>query len=320
MVEVGLVFGSDPELMLTKGDGTLVSAIKVLKGFGKSNKLPLPYNQSLFYDNVLVEFNVAPSHTFRDFEEHFTAALRAASEVVRKEGVSLKQQSSAIYPSTECEDEEACRFGCEPEYSIYETDKEGIIRQLQPPTLPKGNTFRSAGGHIHIGHPVATFNDGNPPMVVKMMDLFVGNTALLIDPDPTSVDRRKIYGGAGTHRLADYGLEYRTLSNFWLANPELAETVYRLTRLAVQLSVAKPELALEIASNAETKKIINTGDKQLAWELFGKTRQYMSDDLQEKIEIAIERVSTPDYYKNISLEVAWGIKQPFKLPQPRRPR
>jgi Phage phiEco32-like COOH.NH2 ligase-type 2 len=309
VVEVGFSYGSDPELMVVKDDGTPVSAIKVLKGFGKSNKMPLPYNQFMFYDNVLLEFNIAPSPTFRDFEEHFTAALRGASEILGREGLSLKQQSSATYPLSECEDEEACRFGCDPEYSIYETDKNGIIRQLQPPTLPKGNTFRSAGGHIHIGHPVATFDAGNPPMVIKMMDLFVGNTALIIDPDPTSHARRKIYGGAGTHRLADYGVEYRTLSNFWLARPEVAEIVYRLTRLAVQLAVAKPELALDVASNDVTKKIINTGDKDLAWELFEKTRKFMSEDLQEKVEIAARIAESPAKYPTISLEVAWGIKQ-----------
>lgn len=311
--DMGLTFGSDPEFMLAKEDGTLVSAIKVLKGKSKNNKLALPNGQATFYDNVLIEFNIAPSPTFRDFEENFGVALRAASEVVAKDGLVLKQQSSATFPLSECMDEESQRFGCDPEYSIYKTDKEGIIQQLQPPTLPKGNTFRSCGGHIHIGHPVATFENGNPPMVVKMMDLFVGNSALLIDPDPTSQARRKIYGGAGTHRLADYGLEYRTLSNFWLAKPFLAEIIYRLTRLAVQLAVAKPGLALDLATNKETEDIINTGAKDKALTLFDKTRNFMSDDLKEKLDTAIQMAAKADKYPPVSLEQAWEVKQ--QIPQ-----
>lgn len=311
--EVGFSFGSDPEFMLEKEDGTLISAIKVLKGRGKENKIHLGNDQFVFYDNVLIEFNIAPAYTFRDFEEHFGAALRGANELVAKSGAKLKQQSSAIFPVSECMDEESQRFGCDPEYSIYKTDKDGIIQQLQPPTLPKGNSFRSCGGHIHIGHPVATFNEGNPPMVVKMMDLFVGNTAILINPDRTSDARRKIYGGAGTHRLADYGLEYRTLSNFWLAKPFLAEVVYRLTRLAVQLAVAKPDLALSLAENKETEAIINKGDKEAAFELYQKTRKFMSDDLQEKVDNAAQAASKPDKYPVIPMELAWEVKQ--QVPQ-----
>src|SRR5437773_960527 len=216
--KMGLTFGADPEFMLAKEDGTLVSAIKVLRGYGKTNKLEVPYNQAAFYDNVLMEFNVAPSGTFRDFEEHFKTCLIFANKLLGREGLRLTQQSSAIFPQSECEDPESQEFGCEPEFSIYKL-KDGLIQALQPPVLPKGNTFRSCGGHIHIGHPIATFDGGNPPMVVKMMDLFVGNTAILIDHDVTSGARRKIYGGAGTHRIAKYGLEYRTLSNFWLRSP-----------------------------------------------------------------------------------------------------
>lgn len=302
--EVGLTFGSDPEFMVSKADGTLVSAIRVLQGFGKVNKLTVPYDQKTFYDNVLMEFNVAPSSTYHDFEEHFIACLRFAKEFLGREGLHLRQQSSAIFPLEECMDEESQRFGCEPEYSIYKRHpRDGSILQLEPPTLPKGNTFRSCGGHIHIGHPIATFDGGNPPMVVKMMDLFVGNTAILIDHDPTSPARRKIYGGAGTHRVADYGLEYRTLSNFWLRSPLWAQVIYRLTRLAVQLCVARPVLAGELATDKETEDTINSGNKDEAWVIFEKARRYMSDDLQDRIRALLD-VQPSD------METEWGLNIP----------
>lgn len=300
---MGLTIGSDPEFMVAKKDGTLVSAIRVLRGFGKENKLSIPYDQKTFYDNVLMEFNVAPSPTFRDFEEHFVACLKFAKEFLGREGLMLRQQSSAVFPASECMDEESQRFGCDPEFSIYKKGRDGSILQIEPPSLPKENTFRSCGGHIHIGHPVATFDGGNPPMVVKMMDLFVGNTAILIDHDASSQARRKIYGGAGTHRIADYGLEYRTLSNFWLCSPQWAEVIFRLTRLAVQLSVARPVLAMELASDKETEEVINSGNREQAWGIFEKTGRYMSDDLLDRVRNLID-------VKPGNLEDEWGLNQP----------
>jgi len=302
-VNVGLTFGSDPEFMIEKEDGTKISAIKVLKGFDKHNKLSLTYDQKTFYDNVLMEFNVAPASTFREFEEHMGACLRFAQQLLARDGYYLKQQASATYPLSECQDKESQVFGCDPEYCIYKLDKNGIIRQLDPPSLPKGNTFRSCGGHIHIGHPIASPNGGRPPLVVKLMDLFVGNTAILIDHDKTSRGRRRIYGGAGTHRIADYGLEYRTLSNFWLRSPRWAEVIFRLTRLAVQLALAKPDLAHELATNEETESIINAGDRERATALYEKTKRCMPDDLQDRIETLV------DVYPE-SLEVEWGLRTP----------
>lgn len=307
---MGLTFGSDPEFMLKNKDGDLVSAVKVLRGFGKSNKIDLPYNQKTFYDNVLMEFNVAPSATFHEFVENFTTCLRAGGEIVATQGLILHQQSSAIYPESECMDEESQRFGCDPEYTIYNAHN-GIIRQLDPPTLEKGNTFRSCGGHIHIGHPIATMDEGNPPLVVKMMDIFVGSTALLINHDRTADARRQIYGGAGTHRIADYGLEYRTLSNFWLRTPAFAEVIYRLTRLAVQLSVARPSLA-DLASNKETESIINSGDIKSAKMLYEKTRKMMSDDLQDKINNLAFLAKNGESFYGTTMEEAWQIQRPAK--------
>ena len=71
-------------------------------------------------------------------------------------------------------------------------------------------------GHIHIGY-------DNPEMstnieIVKAMDLFLGVPSILLDTD---TERRKLYGKAGAFRPKSYGVEYRTLSGFWIANDEL---------------------------------------------------------------------------------------------------
>ena len=285
----GISIGTDPEFLIVKGSGeqeTLASAIKVLKGHGKSNKLPISGDQAVFYDNVLLEFNVNPAHTLAELKVNLKECFDFVWHELSKKGHRIKAQASATFPQDQCDDEEAFVFGCEPEFCIYNMSPEGAILPSSPPSLPKGNTFRSCGGHIHLGHPIATIERGNPPMVVKLMDAFIGSTALLIDHDPTSVDRRKLYGGAGTHRIASYGLEYRTLSNFWLQSPPLVEIIYKLTRMVVQIALTEPTIIDNIIQPKELQELINKGNKGDAVVLYEKIRRVLPHELQNLIDRA----------------------------------
>jgi Phage phiEco32-like COOH.NH2 ligase-type 2 len=283
----GITFGSDPELIIVKSDSEeLKSAIKVLKGHGKYNKLPITASQAMFYDNVLLEFNVDPAHTLAEFRTNLLTCLDFANKVLAEQGCRLETRASATFPESECDDEDAFVFGCDPEYCIYNLSPQGAILPVKPPSLPKGNTFRSCGGHIHLGHPIATVDRGNPPMVVRLMDAFLGATSLLIDQDKSSGARRKLYGGAGTHRITPYGLEYRTLSNFWLNSPMLVEIIYKLTRMVVQLALVSPKIVDSFISPKELQDLINNGRVGDAKALYEKTSKVLPRELQALIEQA----------------------------------
>ena len=70
--------------------------------------------------------------------------------------------------------------------------------------------------HIHIGYDnpdkETNFN------IIKQMDLYLGVPSIILD---THAERRQLYGKAGCFRHKKYGVEFRTLSNFWLFSPEL---------------------------------------------------------------------------------------------------
>lgn len=307
---VPFTFGSDPEVLLVDKNTQLpISAIRLLPEHGKSNKLQIPDGQQMFYDNVLLEFNVKPASTFTEFEENLSQCLSFADKFLRVKDVKLMIQASASFPESECEHPEANVFGCDPEYNIYKRTPEGLIMRIEPPVVT--TTFRTCGGHIHVGHPFATMDKkkgGDPPLVVKLMDAFVGNTALLLDKDPTSQARRKLYGGAGTHRVASYGLEYRTLSNFWLVSPRLVKIMFQLTRQVIELAISKPDVIDHIITPTELQEIINTGNVDDAEILYDKISSNLAWELQESIAQHSEWLFEDYYWR-----VEWNIDTKAKL-------
>jgi len=61
---------SDPEvLLIDKSTELPVSAIRLLPEHGKSNKIQISDSQQMFYDNVLLEFNVKPASTFTELKK-----------------------------------------------------------------------------------------------------------------------------------------------------------------------------------------------------------------------------------------------------------
>jgi hypothetical protein len=293
--------------MLVDRHGNLVSAIKVFPLASKDNKLQVNEDQYIFYDNVLLEMNVRPAKTLREFLQSFKECFDFTQDQLRKKSMYLKVRASSKFPLTQCEDADACIFGCDPEFCIYSRTADNKIMRVEPPVLPMGNTFRSCGGHIHIGHLIATVEHGDPGMVVKLMDGFVGATALLIDPDETSAERRKLYGGAGTHRVSSYGVEYRTLSNFWLSSPKYVDVIYNLTRFVINQALTNPNVVDRLIDAKDLQEIINKGKEKDAEELFKKLGRSLPFDLQENIEklrTARTQVNVYDEWSRIKREAA----------------
>lgn len=239
-----LSMGSDPEFMIQDVDGNHKSAIEILKA-GKTNKIRLSNKAELFYDNVLMEMNIPPAN---DKESLINNVNKVFSETAfRIKPFVFVAQASHTYPVEECKHPDAFVFGCEPEYCAYE------MTQIQPPSCEKGNTFRSAGGHIHLGQEYGmsplnikftaedeTENQLGKLWVVRMMDLFVGVPSIFLDSDPTSPTRRKLYGRAGSHRpKKEYGVEYRATGNFWLKSPALVGLMFDLCEFVIDFCGTK---------------------------------------------------------------------------------
>ena len=212
-------FGSDPEFMVVK-DGKYHAAFKMIQG-DTENRIDINGHQ-FYYDNVMAECAIKPGSSKQEVIENVGECLSIYADMVRP--FKLVAQASQEYPADELEDERAKNAGCSPDWCAY-----AMKLMDTPKELIRDGNLRSCGGHIHLGSPFLMKNGPDPWRVIYMMDLFLGIPSLWLDKDPTSTRRRQLYGQAGRYRLKEkYGLEYRSLGNFWLTSPAMVGLIYDL--------------------------------------------------------------------------------------------
>ncbi len=249
--------GTDPEFFLRRTeDNKLVSAIPFIKGTKEQPAL-LEGGGNMQRDNVAVEFATPPVCGRTNF---ISVIRRTMMEVMNKlpSGHEIVAESSAYFDEKELEHEEAQRFGCDPDFCAW------CVKQNDPPVGPKP-TFRSCGGHIHVGYIKDSGNDflldfEGKLLTVRSMDLFHGIISVILDNAAESIERRNLYGKAGSHRPTDYGIEYRALSNYWMKSPFLAALMYSLTEDVLHLiRQGKAEPLIKNVTGDVIQDVINSG-------------------------------------------------------------
>lgn len=237
--------GADPEVLLVNSQGKLISAIGMI-GAGKLDpyQIPnMPQGFTLQEDNVSLEYGIPPASSAKEFSNHIENVMLQSLAYVR--GCSFSKLSCAVYDADQMQNPAAHIFGCEPDFNAWTDD-------YNPGPQPPHPFMRSAGGHVHVE------TKEQPLAVIRAMDLFLGVPSVLMDKGE---ERRKLYGKAGAHRVKSYGVEYRTLSNFWIFEDSLCEWVWN------QTSEALSHLGWAEEVGEEIQRSINFGDKALAQQL-----------------------------------------------------
>lgn len=222
--------GCDPELFITNKYGSYKSAVGLIGG---SKDCPLVIDKggfAILEDNVAVEFNTKPASSYEEFRSGIHKVLDHLR--VKLTGYDFSKESAVSFPKEELATPQAQEFGCEPDYDAWR-----LVENYKPDAEDKN--LRSAGGHIHVGSTIAKHN---PIAVIRAMDLFLGVPSIKLD---NGTLRRNLYGKAGCFRPKSYGVEYRTLSNFWIFDDALIRWAYEGTERALEFvksgSVIKPE-------------------------------------------------------------------------------
>lgn len=207
--------GCDPEFLLQCRDtGCLVSAEGYIPGT-KTDPYPVRLG-SVQLDNVAAEFNTVPVHSGREFSLVVRDVYGQVLEMVEEHGLTSADSSVGEFEQTE----HNIIAGCDPDWNAY------TLRLNQPPDYVN-TKLRAVGGHVHIGTDV---DRDNMPLLVRALDLFV-TVPMLAYEDKR---RRSMYGQAGSFRLKDYGVEYRTPSNLWIFSDDSIRWMYEQVEKAIK--------------------------------------------------------------------------------------
>ena len=142
-------------------------------------------------------------------------------------------------------------FGCEPDYCVW-------TRSMNMKPDGVNPNLRSAGGHIHVGYDEPDRQEVAED-IIKAMDLFIGIPSVIQEPDN---DRKQLYGKAGCFRFKPYGVEYRTISNYYAGDERLTGWVYDNSHAA--LNAVNDGLKFTDKLSAKIQSAINNSNKKIA--------------------------------------------------------
>jgi hypothetical protein len=254
MMSAPLYLGCDPEVFLQDAAGAYISAIGKIGGSkADPRQLPLGNGYAVQEDNVALEFNIPPADSKNGFIESIQLVRKYLENSVNEMGLKFSTESATIFPEDQLNNPAALMFGCDPDYNAW------TMKRNPKPISPDWR-LRSAGGHVHVGYHMATNRE--KVTLIRLMDLFLGIPSLFMDNGSL---RKSLYGKAGAFRPKPYGVEYRTLSNYWIFDPELIDWVWRSTERAID-TFERDSIPIDNFSNG-IQEAINNNNMDVAQSL-----------------------------------------------------
>lgn len=274
-------FGADPELFFKDSTGKIIGSERVIP----KSKYTRDDRGKIIRDGVQLELN--PNKTFcraifgNNIKSHFTLLKEILSEK-KNQGITLCWDTVVKIDREELESlsDDSRRFGCMPSYNIYLPKENNISKILDNPAT---YLYRSAGGHIHIEMSEENRNslsyESLVERMIKSLDIIVGNTSVLLDRNKLTKERRRNYGRAGEYRLPKYGIEYRTLSNYWLRDYQLMSMVYGLVNMAYRIALNKEHYdeLITLVSEKDVIKAINNNNLELAKDNWNNIKEFVAE-------------------------------------------
>jgi hypothetical protein len=288
--------GCDPELFVRRAGAEIIPVCGLIGG-SKDFPKPLPAATLLEgdigayavqEDGVALEFNTPAFQRADSFVLGIGHALKECKRMARARKLELVTSPYHSFDAKALEDPRACVLGCLPDNDAY-SEVPGAARE--PFRIEQLGTNRFCGGHLHLG-----YDKTKVPVHVmaRFMDLFIGLPSIHKDKQGP---RRGYYGKAGLYREKDYGIEYRTLSNYWLRdaqNPDsphlhyLAQSVIDLGLMASshpeRLAKAYEEIPWD-----DVREAIATENTTVAYEIYSYCTAVLRLPMRYWLELATGR-------------------------------
>jgi hypothetical protein len=256
------MIGADPEVFLTDKSGAIIPSCDLIGGT-KAEAIPFSTGNKDYKwleDNVALEFNWSPTSSHVDFYQRVKDLRRRAEIVLQQKGYGMNIAPSHKFNKAQLSHPKALTIGCMPDVCAYDNAKKRVV------DIDSLGTHRFCGGHIHLSYDK---KERIPAYAVAMlMDALVGLPSLKFDKQGL---RRAHYGLAGLYREKDYGVEYRTMSNWWfgVADEPLAYMACTVLSLGKSIERAPLELSNLFATIPfkDVQTAINNEDVKLAREV-----------------------------------------------------
>ena len=224
---LNFLVGADPEIFMTRS-GKLVSAHGAVSG---TKYAPLPVDGgAVQVDGMALEFNVNPTNNADKFVGNINLVMSQLKSMLPDDADFLIEPTAMFgHKLIRAQPAEAKELGCEPDFNAY-TREENPRPNADAP-------FRTASGHIHIGWMgdkdkfMSLQHQEECIFLVKVLDHTLGLASLVWDKDEK---RRELYGNFGAFRYKPYGVEYRTLSNKWLASEAHIRCVFAIVEYVMK--------------------------------------------------------------------------------------
>jgi len=317
-----IYIGTDPEVFV-RDDNGLLPAFKFLPPKENAETFYSKWaNARVFWDGFQAEFGCTANCCIAYTVDSVRDGLRGTLELARKNSPTAKLTLQNVFQipakTLRLEKEEHVLLGCNPSQNAYGMLGEHVLnaRKLR---------YRFAGGHLHLGIASQKYNPKELESFVRFLDSTLGVWSVGAAASFDKPLRRKYYGLAGEYRTPEHGLEYRTLSNFWLAHPGLANLVMMFTRAlhgafqygGVKEWVAHPQEVVEIINNSDVRKarkLLELNQKMLTKVFSSATYGYLltnpenSPNIQQGIRIGFEGlesvIPTPEDF-----ELNWKLDE-----------
>lgn len=225
--------GTDPEIFVVDKKGEVVPAWTYLPPKTKGTAYKTAdgaFTGNVYWDGFQAEFTThAGISCLAQMADCVHTGLKTIYKAARtKHPEATLTLKSVVQVSDKVLREakpEHVAFGCAPSYNLY-----GLTGNTQDGSQVP---YRFAGGHIHVGMPGASKEVIE--QTVAIMDAVLGVAAVSMFAKYDNPLRRQYYGLPGEYRTPSHGLEYRTLSNAWIAHPLIMHMTFDLARAAAGL-------------------------------------------------------------------------------------
>lgn len=280
LYKVNSTLGSDPEFFVVDDKGLMIPSFLFLPDkkkpahgldyaftmYGGKGKPTYTAQETLFWDGFQAEFTTVPKGCMAYFLDSTASGLKSLNHYAKQ----FNPKARLTLQSTMDIDEnlfaiaqpEHIEFGCMPSENAY--GMKGLQKD------GREVNFRSAGGHIHFG--IDNSNKEAIKAGVKALDKILGVACVSLFAGYDQAKRREMYGLAGEYRVPKHGLEYRTLSNAWMAHPIISNLVLELSRFALAAGYNSKVIEKWDATEEETIRCINTCDVELAREILARNK------------------------------------------------